>query len=84
MGVREKGNTDYEEGYRKGYQSGFQTGNRARKIRSKDFANLVEVVRCENCTWNERNIDGVNDHWCTYFGKDIEDNAYCSYGEAVE
>ena len=86
MGVREKGNTDYEKGYRKGYQSGFQSGRRIinKKVKVKDFSNLEEVVRCENCTWNERNIDGVNDHWCTYFGKDIEDNAYCSYGEAVE
>lgn len=89
MGARVKGNADYEKGYRKGYQSGFATGSRKLKRMPpkhmiRDYSNFVEVVRCENCTWNERNIDGVNDHWCTYFGKDIEDNAYCSYGEAVE
>ena len=79
MGVREKGNADYEEGYRKGYQSGFQTGNRARKIRSKDFANLVEVVRCTECIYNSDNTDGDNEGWCYKHGIDIID--FCSEGE---
>ena len=85
MGVRKKGNADYEKGYRNGYANGYAVGKRS-KVRKdiKDFSNLEEVVRCDNCTWNEKNIDGVNEHWCTYFGKDIEDNVYCSYGEAVE
>lgn len=85
MGVRKKGNDDYEEGYRNGYANGYAVGKRSMVRKDiKDFSNLEEVVRCDNCTWNEKNIDGVNEHWCTYFGKDIEDNAYCSYGEAVE
>ena len=79
MGVREKGNADYEKGYRKGYQSGFATGNRARKIKSKDFANLVEVVRCKECIYNTDNTDGDNRGWCYKHGIDII--GFCSEGE---
>ena len=85
MGVRKRGNDDYEEGYRNGYANGYAVGKRSMVRKDiKDFSNLEEVVRCDNCIWNEKNIDGVNEHWCTYFGKDIEDKAYCSYGETVE
>lgn len=79
MGVREKGNADYEKGYRKGYQNGFSTANRARKIKSKDFANLVEVVRCKECIYNTDNTDGDNRGWCYKHGIDIID--FCSEGE---
>ena len=79
MGVREKGNADYEKGYRKGYQSGFATGNRARKIKSKDFANLVKVVRCKECIYNTDNTDGDTRGWCYKHGIDII--GFCSEGE---
>ncbi len=84
MGVREKGNADYEKGYRNGYQNGFATGSRKLKKTSpkrkiRDFSNLVEVVRCTKCIYNSNNTDGDNRGWCYKHGIDIID--FCSEGE---
>ena len=81
MGVREKGNADYERGYRKGYQNGFQSGRRIinKKVKVKDISNLVEVVRCTECIYNSDNTDGDNTGWCYKHGIDII--GFCSEGE---
>ena len=84
MGVREKGNADYEKGYRKGYQNGFTTGSRKLKRMSpkrkiRDFSNLVEVVRCTECIYNSNNTDNDNDGWCYKHG--IYIIGFCSEGE---
>ena len=84
MGVREKGNADYEKGYRKGYQNGHRAGAKARKIRVNDFANLVEVVRCKKYIDNRVNVDGTPENWCYHFGCEVEPNGFCDHGEAVE
>lgn len=82
MGVREKGNADYEKGYSKGYQNGFETGRRKvkkKKPKIRDFSNLVEVVRCTKCIYNSNNTDGDNRGWCYKHGIDII--GFCSEGE---
>ena len=40
-------------------------------------ADVVEVVRCKNCIYNDRGWCGAQEYGTRY----VEDNDYCSYGE---
>lgn len=46
-------------------------------LRDVPTIDAVEVVRCKECT--ER-----DDDWCMYFGKMINPDDFCSYGERSE
>ena len=48
-----------------------------RWVNNAPTIDAVEVVRCKECT--ER-----DDDWCMYFGKMINPDDFCSYGERLE
>ena len=40
----------------------------------------IDIVRCKDCISNDINCGG-EDNWCLYFGHDVYNDDFCSYGE---
>ena len=43
----------------------------------------IDIVRCKDCISNDINCSG-EDNWCLYFGHDVYNDDFCSYGERKE
>ena len=48
-----------------------------------DDAPSIDIVRCKDCISNDINCGG-EDNWCLYFGHDVYNDDFCSYGERKE
>lgn len=54
------------------------------KRHQEEIADMVRVVRCENC--RKSHIDGKTTHylWCTEWGRSTDTFGYCERGEREE
>ncbi len=48
----------------------------------QETADVVEVVRCKECSYHE--LDGDGDDWCVWSGNNIKPTDFCSKGERRE